>query len=214
MTTIKTQGIKSPLIAKTKKLRDATGAATKVAAVASIGLHNDLIPDVKIVMRAIGDLTPAKVRNRKTEPEHLEALIKGISQFKFVGAILTKGDSIVDGHVRIEALTALQEKMVPCIDVGHLSDEQTRLLSISFNRIGETGTWDLDALRLETLELDALGLDLSVTGFSLPRTGHHKAGSRTRRDCVHARFGPGNINRDRVGRRRLLGDGGAPPDLR
>ncbi len=168
MMKIKDTGIKAPLIAKTKKLRDATGAATKVAAAASSGLQNDLMPDVKIVMREISSLIPAKVRTRKTEPQHLESLIRAIAQFKFVGAILIKGNTIVDGIVRVEALQALQEPKVPCIDVGHLSDEQTRLLSISFNRISETGSWDLNALRLETLELDALGFDLSLTGFTLP----------------------------------------------
>jgi ParB-like chromosome segregation protein Spo0J len=54
---------------------------------------------------------------------------------------------------------------VSCIVIDHLDKAELRSLSIALNRLGETGAWDPDALRLEFEELTVLGVDLVVTGF-------------------------------------------------
>jgi hypothetical protein len=54
---------------------------------------------------------------------------------------------------------------VPCIVIDHLDKTEKRALSIALNRLGETGAWDPDALRLEFEELTVLGIDLIETGF-------------------------------------------------
>src|SRR5208337_5030237 len=47
----------------------------------------------------------------------------------------------------------------------HLSPAELRLLSITLNRLGETGRWDEEALRTEFAELIDLGEDVVVSGF-------------------------------------------------
>jgi hypothetical protein len=54
---------------------------------------------------------------------------------------------------------------VPCIVIDHLDKTEKRALRIALNRLGETGAWDPDALRLEFEELTVLGVDLVETGF-------------------------------------------------
>jgi len=54
---------------------------------------------------------------------------------------------------------------VSCIVIDHLNRTELRALSIPLNRLGETGAWDPDALRLEFEELTVLGVDLVETGF-------------------------------------------------
>ncbi len=65
MKTITTAGVKAPLIAKTKKLRDKATAATLLTASVSGKLLNDLLPDLKIEIRAVSSLKPAKNRTRR-----------------------------------------------------------------------------------------------------------------------------------------------------
>lgn len=168
MTTITTAGIKIPLIGKTKKLRYTTGAATLLAASTGTKLQNDLLPDLKIELRPVDSLKPAKNRTRQTTPRQLDIILQSIRQNGFVGGILVKDSRIADGHVRFEAAKALKLTHIPCIEVGHLSVEQVRRLALTMNRSGETGSWAMEGLRIEILELEALGLDMSTTGFSLP----------------------------------------------
>ena len=57
---------------------------------------------------------------------------------------------------------------VPCVDVSHLSDEKVRLLTLTLNRLAETGTWDLPELKLELAELQIAEIDLTLSGFTMP----------------------------------------------
>jgi DNA modification methylase len=54
---------------------------------------------------------------------------------------------------------------VPCIVIDHLDKTELRALRIALNRLGETGAWDPEALRVEFEELTVLGVDLIETGF-------------------------------------------------
>ena len=160
--------LKPDLIKKTGKLRAATLAATNLAKLTTKGPINDLQPELKIEHRSIASLKPPKNRTRKVTSVQRAAIITSVKRFGFVGAILVKDDVIVDGNTRVEAMRELGEPTIPVIDVKHLSADECRLLSLSLNRIAETGEWDLDALRTEMIELEMLDLDLTVTNFSMP----------------------------------------------
>lgn len=51
------------------------------------------------------------------------------------------------------------------VALGHLSSTELRRLSITLNRLGETGSWDEEVLREEMQELVELNEDLVVTSF-------------------------------------------------
>ena len=63
-----------------------------------------------------------------------------------------------------EAARAAGLKEIPVIFVEHLSPAEQRLLSITLNRLGETGQWDEEALRIEFAELIDLCEHVVVSG--------------------------------------------------
>jgi DNA modification methylase len=55
---------------------------------------------------------------------------------------------------------------VPCIRLGHLSDAQRRAYILADNQLALRAGWDEELLKLELADLDALGFDLPLIGFS------------------------------------------------
>lgn len=131
-------------------------------------LANDLLPELTIIMVAVGQLQPSLHRTRKRRAEQIARLSASIARFGFCVPILVRGHEIIDGHARVEAAKALGLETVPAIDIAHLSDEEVRLLRLAVNRIGELGEWDMDRLKLEFRELIDLDVELEDTGFTAP----------------------------------------------
>jgi hypothetical protein len=58
---------------------------------------------------------------------------------------------------------------VRCIRVNHLDETEQRLLRMAVNRLAETGSWDVGALKAEFEELILSDAPIEITGFgSLP----------------------------------------------
>jgi ParB-like chromosome segregation protein Spo0J len=55
---------------------------------------------------------------------------------------------------------------VPCIGLGHPTDEQKRAHLIADNKLALNTGWNEDLLRLELTELKELGANLTLTGFN------------------------------------------------
>jgi DNA modification methylase len=167
--TRKISGPKPQLIAKTGQRRRELKEAKRLQdSITGTDWRNDLLPHCQCSTRAVASLKPAKRRVRKPTADQLERVIQSIRRFGFVGAILVRGDHVVDGHIRLEAVKRLGLAEIRCLAVDHLSDEEARILALGINRIAETGEWDLEELTLEFAELGPLGFDLTVTGFTLP----------------------------------------------
>lgn len=58
--------------------------------------------------------------------------------------------------------------VVPCIVVDDLPDAEVRRLSLSLNKLQETGEWDQEALRLEINELIEIDGEIEFPGFEMP----------------------------------------------
>jgi DNA modification methylase len=153
---------------KTTDLRKKNVGFTLLKAAAAGGLPNVLLPELVITRRAIAELRLPKRRVRRITPEHLASAVHAIKNFGFVSPITIRGDVIVDGATRLEASKELGLVEIPCIDISHLSEPKARMLAISLNRLGETGTWDMPELKLELAELEIEGLDLTLSSFSAP----------------------------------------------
>ena len=78
------------------------------------------------------------------------------------------GDSIVNGVIRVEAARQLGLARIPCIRVEHLTDAEQRLLRVALNRLGETGAWSLEDLKVEFEELIVEQAPIEISGFSAP----------------------------------------------
>lgn len=73
----------------------------------------------------------------------------------------------MDGHLRLKAAKKLGLETVPVMLCDDMTDAQIKAFRISVNRVAEFAEWDDELLRVEFAELEELGFDLELTGFSL-----------------------------------------------
>jgi ParB-like chromosome segregation protein Spo0J len=137
----------------------------------------DLTPSLHIEYRPLRELIPYARNSRSHSPSQVEQLAHSMLTFGFTNPVLVDGDSgVIAGHGRILALEKVWEEgaeilhaphgMVPCIELGHLSDEQKRAYVIADNKHALNATWDGDMLKLEIEDLKAAGIDVGVLGFT------------------------------------------------
>lgn len=159
--------LKAQKLEKTKARRQKLDAQRRLAERASGNRRNDLLPSLAIRQVPIGSLRDAPRKVRKRDPDQVERLVGAIARFGFTVPILVSGDEVLDGHARVEAARALDLESVPAIDCVHLDPAEARTLRLAVNRLAEKGSWDIDQLRIEMVELIELEVDLDSTGFSL-----------------------------------------------
>lgn len=161
--------LKAQLQEKSRARRARHAGETKVKSAASSHGRNDLRPDLQVRDLPVKELRAAPDRARQTTPEQLERVIRSIRQFGLVVPVLVDGSGIiVSGHVIWEAARELGLETIGCIAIDHLDEAEMKALSIALNRMAETGTWDLDKLRDQLIVIESAGIELSVTGFSMP----------------------------------------------
>lgn len=131
------------------------------------GPRNDLSPHLRMERLPTDCLKPAARRMRRAEAGQVARITSSIRRFGLCAPILISADrTIVHGHLVWEAARQLGVAEVSCLVVDHLSATEQRMLSIALNRLGETGAWDYEAVRIEFQELTLLGEDIVVTGFA------------------------------------------------
>lgn len=160
-------GLKPVLQEKSRKRRQAQKILTSCQQHAS-GQRNDLLPTLRVEYLPIDVLQPAGRRVRKSTAAQIAKVELSLRQFGICAPILIDNDSrIVHGHVVWEAARRLGLEKMPVVRIGHLNQTERRALSIALNRIGETGEWDIEALKVEFDELIELEVDVISTGFDL-----------------------------------------------
>lgn len=123
-------------------------------------------PDLRVKMMSVDKLLPY-ARNARTHSEAQVAQIAAsITTFGFVNPVLIdQAGEIIAGHGRVLAAVRLGMTEVPTIRLGHLTPEQVRAFRIADNKLPLNAGWDELMLRLELIDLEALGVDLGVLGF-------------------------------------------------
>ncbi len=139
--------------------------------VADAGLrrNGDPVLDLKIEMLAIADLKPAARRIKKPSPAQVARVRASLLRFGVVAPVLVDAaGAIIHGHAVVDAARSLDLTHLACVRLEHLSPDEARLLSITLNRLAETGEWDFEALKLEFQDLTILDEPLTITGFDEP----------------------------------------------
>lgn len=129
--------------------------------------RNNLLPELELRNYRIAELKAPKHRTRKDDREQVAQLANAIADFGFTQPILVREGQVYDGWSRVLAAKELGLDEVPAIECSHLSDAEARAPVLASNRIGEYGDWDLDALRLEFIDLVELEIDLDTTAFTV-----------------------------------------------
>ena len=111
-------------------------------------------------------------RNPRKNDHAVDKVAAAIREFGFRVPILAKSDkTVVDGHLRLKAAKKLGLETVPVMLCDDMSDAQIKAFRISVNRVAEFAEWDDELLRVEFAELEGLGFDLELTGFTRDEIG-------------------------------------------
>ena len=121
----------------------------------------------KIIDVELDKLIPY-ARNPRKNDHAVDKVAAAIREYGFRVPILAKSDkTVVDGHLRLKAAKKLGLETVPVMLCDDMTDAQIKAFRISVNRVAEFAEWDDELLRVEFAELEELGFDLELTGFSV-----------------------------------------------
>jgi ParB-like nuclease family protein len=131
-------------------------------------LRNDLLPQLELAHVPLEHLKLPAREVRKLHPAHVRQVADSIGALGFCAPILIGKDNLVlDGAARLEAARSLGLERVPCVRIEHLNDNEQRVLRLAINRLGETGDWSLEALKIEFEELILADAPIEISGFTL-----------------------------------------------
>jgi len=90
-----------------------------------------------------------------------------IKEWGFTTPVLVdESGQIIAGHGRVMAARKLALSEVPVLIASGWTDAQKRAYVIADNKLALNAGWDQELLGLEIADLDQLGFDLGLTGFS------------------------------------------------
>lgn len=159
--------LKQAKLLRSRRRRERLALKRKTAERRERSRRNDLLPELVIDYVPIDEIRPPRRRTRKNDPNQIARIAASIVEFSFNQPVLVRRTRVIDGWLRVLAARELGLDRVPVIDCSHLDEPEARALALAINRTSERGEWDLDALRLEFLDLMEFEIDLDATGFSV-----------------------------------------------
>lgn len=125
-------------------------------------------PADKVERRAVADLVPYARNARTHSDEQVGQIAASIKEWGWTVPVLVDEDGgIIAGHGRIMAAQKLSIDDVPCMVAGGWTEAQKRAYVLADNKLTLNGGWNDELLKLELKDLDEMGLDITLTGFSL-----------------------------------------------
>lgn len=113
----------------------------------------------------IEKVTPYHANIKKHPESQITQLASMIAEYGWDQPIVVDEHGIIiKGHGRLEAAKRLGMTEVPIIVRSDLTPAQIKAARIADNKVAES-EWDLDNLKLEMAELEAMDFDLELTGF-------------------------------------------------
>ena len=122
---------------------------------------------MQVEQRKIEALIPYANNSRTHSDEQVAQIAASVREFGWTNPILVDGQNgIIAGHGRLAAARKLGLTEVPVIVLDHLSEAQKKALVIADNKLASNAGWDDEMLRLELGDLQEMGFDATLTGFS------------------------------------------------
>ena len=107
-------------------------------------------------------------RNARTHSDtQVSQIASSIREWGWTNPVLVAEDgTIIAGHGRVLAARKLRIADVPVMTATGWTDAQKRAYAIADNKLTLNGGWDDELLGLELGELEVLGFDLDLIGFT------------------------------------------------
>ena len=123
---------------------------------------------MELIYKKTDELIPYARNSRTHSTEQVQQIAGSIKEFGFTNPILIdEQGGIIAGHGRTMAAQKLGMDEVPCIVLSGLTEAQKKAYIIADNKLALNAGWDEEMLRVEFLELQEMGYDLELTGFSM-----------------------------------------------
>ena len=125
--------------------------------------------DVKLIMAhvTVDQLKDYSANSRTHTQAQINKIAAAIEEFGFINPVIVGKDNvIIAGHARVRAAKLIGLTTVPCVNVQHLTEAQTRAYVIADNRLGEDAGWDQAILRSELHLLNDGGFNVRLTGMA------------------------------------------------
>jgi ParB-like chromosome segregation protein Spo0J len=130
------------------------------------GSENGLQAGLRVEYRPLDALIPFARNPRAHSDDQVAQIAASIREFGFTNPILLDGgNGVIAGHGRLAAARQLGLQTVPCIELGHLTEEQKRAYVIADNKLALNAGWNEELLRLELTDLKEMGANLQLIGF-------------------------------------------------
>lgn len=125
-------------------------------------------PADKVERRHISTLIPYANNARTHSDEQVAQIAASMKEWGWTNPVLVdEAGMIIAGHCRVLAAQRLGIDEVPCMVAAGWSDAQKQAYVIADNKLAINSAWDMDLLKLEMQDIDAMGFDLSLTGFGV-----------------------------------------------
>ncbi len=122
---------------------------------------------MKVEQRKIEALIPYVNNSRTHSDEQVAQIAASVREFGWTNPILVDGQNgIIAGHGRLAAARKLGLTEVPVIVLDHLTEAQKKALVIADNKLASNAGWDDEMLRLELGDLQEMGFDATIAGFT------------------------------------------------
>jgi DNA modification methylase len=129
--------------------------------------------NLQITYRPIESLIPYARNSRTHSDAQVAQIAASIKEFGWTNPVLIDAEGgIIAGHGRIMAGRKLGITEAPCIVLDGLTEAQRRAYVIADNKLALNAGWDIDLLKIELGDLQALDFDLSLTGFDPGELGN------------------------------------------
>jgi DNA modification methylase len=129
--------------------------------------------NLQIVYRPIESLIPYARNSRTHSDAQVAQIAASIKEFGWTNPVLIDAEGgIIAGHGRVMAGRKLGIKEAPCIVLDNLTEAQRRAYVIADNKLALNAGWDIELLKVELGDLQALDFDLSLTGFDASELGN------------------------------------------
>lgn len=120
-----------------------------------------------MIKKRVEDLIPYARNARTHNDAQIAQIAASIREFGFMNPVLIDGqNNIIAGHGRVLAARKLGLEEVPCVLHDHLTETQRKAYILADNKLALNAGWDEELLALELSELEDLGADLGLIGFS------------------------------------------------
>lgn len=123
-------------------------------------------PADKIEKVKIDKLIPYARNSRTHSDEQVSQIAASIKEWGWTTPVLVDEDGgLIAGHGRVMAARKLGIEEVPTMTASGWTEAQKKAYIIADNQLPQNAGWDMDMLKVEMMDLDSEGFDLSLIGF-------------------------------------------------